>query len=55
MAYLIASLLECTVDIISGPPDTRDVVLVVPEAFFEVHAQLGEERGIRGLLIDLGP
>ena len=55
MTYLIARLFERTVDIISGPPDTRDVVLVVPETLFEVHAQLGEECGVRCLLVDLSP
>lgn len=50
---LVFCLPESLVDVVLGLPDSRDTVLVVPEAFLECGPQLAEQDGVGRLLVDL--
>ena len=50
---LVASFLECAVDVIFGFPYARYTVFVVTETFLKVRSQFTEDDRIRRLFIDL--
>lgn len=52
---LIFSFLEGSINIIVWPPNSRNTVVIIAEALFEVRSKLAKDNSISGLFVDLGP
>lgn len=51
--YHVLRLLEYSVDVVFGFPDSGDTSFIISKPFFERIPQFGEERRIRGVLLYL--